>query len=137
MDPTPYSSKYLGSGITDIGFLCGLVCFIQFMLDVFCECRVLFNTHDNHRSITVFSKENRCVRINNSLFNLRKLISKIRHRVNINHNATFFLSLFYHNFTHSFHFAQGTKRYENVSLNLFFIYNSSCRELGIIQITER
>ena len=38
-------------------------------------------------------------------------------------------------YTHSFRFAQGTKRYENVSLSLFFIYNSSCRELGILQIT--
>ena len=31
----------------------------------------------------------------------------------------------------------GTKRYENVSLSSFFLYNSSCRELGILQITER
>ena len=40
-----------------------------------------------------------------------------------------------HIYTHSFRFAQGTKRYENVSLSLFFIYNSFCRELGILQIT--
>lgn len=31
----------------------------------------------------------------------------------------------------------GTKRYENVSLSLFFLYNSSYRELGILQITGR
>nr|DAE87114.1 MAG TPA: hypothetical protein [Caudoviricetes sp.] len=31
----------------------------------------------------------------------------------------------------------GTKRNENVSLSLFFLYNSSCRELGILQITRR
>ena len=31
----------------------------------------------------------------------------------------------------------GTKRYENVSLSSFFLYNSSCRELGILQITGR
>ena len=31
----------------------------------------------------------------------------------------------------------GTKRYENVFLSLFFLYNSSCRELGILQITGR
>lgn len=42
-----------------------------------------------------------------------------------------------HIYFHSFRFAQGTKRYENVSLSLFFIYNSSCRELGILQITGR
>ena len=42
-----------------------------------------------------------------------------------------------HIYFHSFRFAQGTKRYENVSLSLFFIYNSFCRELGILQITER
>ena len=42
-----------------------------------------------------------------------------------------------HTYFHSFRFAQGTKRYENVSLSLFFIYNSSCRELGILQITGR
>ena len=41
----------------------------------------------------------------------------------------------HHIHTHSFRFAQGTKRYENVSLSLFFIYNSYCRELGILQIT--
>ena len=31
----------------------------------------------------------------------------------------------------------GTKRYENVFLSLFFLYNSSYRELGILQITGR
>lgn len=31
----------------------------------------------------------------------------------------------------------GTKRNENISLSLFFLYNSSCRELGILQITRR
>ena len=31
----------------------------------------------------------------------------------------------------------GTKRYENGCLSLLFLYNSSCRELGILQITGR
>ena len=31
----------------------------------------------------------------------------------------------------------GTKRYENVFLSLFFLYSSSYRELGILQITGR
>ena len=31
----------------------------------------------------------------------------------------------------------GTKRYENVFLSLFFLYNFSYRELGILQITGR
>lgn len=31
----------------------------------------------------------------------------------------------------------GTKRYENVFLSLFFLYNSSYRDLGILQITGR
>ena len=47
------------------------------------------------------------------------------------------ISVIFHIYFHSFRFAQGTKRYENVSLSLFFIYNSSCRELGILQITGR
>ena len=31
----------------------------------------------------------------------------------------------------------GTKRYENIFPELIFLYNSSCRELGILQITGR
>ena len=31
----------------------------------------------------------------------------------------------------------GTKRNENVSLSLFFLYNSSCREHGILPIARR
>lgn len=46
-----------------------LICFIKFMFYAVCECRVLFD-----------------------------VISEIRHGANINHNATFFISLFYHNF---------------------------------------
>lgn len=42
---------------------------------------------------------------------------------------------FIHIYIHSFR--SGTKRYENVPLSLFFLYNSSCRELGILQITGR
>ena len=68
MDPTPYSSKYPGSGITNIGFFCGLVCFIRFMFDVVCKCRVLFNTYENHRSITVLGKENNSENYNAELY---------------------------------------------------------------------
>ena len=69
IDPAPYFSKDLGSGITDVGFLCGFICFIQFMLDIVCECRILFD-----------------------------IISEFGYGANINHNATSFISLFYHNF---------------------------------------
>jgi len=68
MDPTPYSSKYQGSGITDLGFLCGLVCFIKFKFDVVCKCRVLFNAYENHRSITVLGKENNGENYNAELY---------------------------------------------------------------------
>ena len=69
IDPAPHFSKDLGSGITDVGFLCDLICFIKFMLDVVYDCRVLFD-----------------------------IISEIVHWANINHNATSFILLFYHNF---------------------------------------
>ncbi len=61
------------------------------------------------------------------------MMTKIRILFIPSETATFFL----HNYFHSFRFAQGTKCYENVSLSLFFIYNSFCRELGILQITGR
>ncbi len=69
IDLAPHFSKDFGSGITDVGLICGLICFIKFMFYVVCECRVLFD-----------------------------VISEIGHGANINHNVTSFISLFYHNF---------------------------------------
>lgn len=42
-----------------------------------------------------------------------------------------------HIYIHSFRFAQAQNVMKMVSLSLFFLYNSSCRELGILQITGR
>ena len=42
-----------------------------------------------------------------------------------------------HSYIHSFRFAQAQNVMKMVSLSLFFLYNSSCRELGILQITGR
>lgn len=43
----------------------------------------------------------------------------------------------FHSYIHSFRFAQAQNVMKMVSLSLFFLYNSSCRELGILQITGR
>ena len=66
-----------------------------------------------------------------------KIDFTIRYSREVSDISSMGFRVIFHNYFHSFRFAQGTKRYENVSLSLFFIYNSFCRELGILQITGR
>ena len=47
------------------------------------------------------------------------------------------ITMIIHIYIHSFRFAQAQNVMKMVSLSLFFLYNSSCRELGILQITGR
>ena len=84
--------------MTDSGLFCCGICFIQFLFDVICERRVLLNAHENHRSVPILSKKHGRIGMNNRFLDLRKFISEIRDRANVNHRDTSFTSLFYHNF---------------------------------------